>query len=290
MSLANTLTSPRNVSTSISVTDQQDIVRSILILQQQQQQQQGERQTDDAKDERTKARGDAEPPMESLKPSVSDAIDSEGSHSTQSTMQAGTRQLPRQDTNDIPVRELPGSTLAADKPISIERDVEDTFSKRTVFSASDDVVESAKGCSAFESSDGSVEVAPLKYTTTRLDYQHRDVPLDSHSSQNTSNSNDLRPGSLSVVKEAELRIHCIDMQLSWWSTELKISEDKIQEILARNHANGNSSAAEVIQSLPGSQRQIVANFLEDIEFEDCESADTRVRVSLVLVRHTEEDL
>lgn len=69
------------MSTSINVADQQDIVRSILILQQQQKQE-NKRHIEGAKDETTNDRGDAKPDTQESNPAISSTKDSGESRRT----------------------------------------------------------------------------------------------------------------------------------------------------------------------------------------------------------------
>lgn len=174
------------------------------------------------------------------------------------------------------MREPAGSKPVAGKFGNVERHAEDLAFEGIVFRSSEEAadadpeaeVESTTGGAVSESRIGmSDAVSSARIIRRSDDKPHRRsyVSLESYSADDSSAIADMAFGRPSVLSEREFRMYCIDPELNWRLTDLKISEDEIHEMLARNRADGNSSVCNVLQSLPGMQRQIVSRLVEDIE-------------------------
>lgn len=259
---------PRNTSASSGMTEQRDIIRSVLMLKRQQKQDSVYNSDSDTEVFEDQKRGHSET-----------ARDRENS-----SAQRPTSASPTQPSG--PSAPIAGSRLA--RYTSIE-DEEDQSPKQQNIPTAKTEVEVSKDPETRPIDDSSRNSSGM-FTPSRTNsngQKPRLLSLETQHLQGQGSATD--PKSQDTAKAVKLRLFTIDpsihveyalVKIEWIWSDTKIAEDEIRELIAQNKADGFRSVFAALQALNVFERSHVAGFVRAL-------GDY---VTLVSLKRTEQDL
>ena len=258
----------RNTSASSGMTEQRDIIRSVLMLKRQQQEDSISNSDSDTEvfEDQERGRSETARDIESGSP------------------QRPTLASPTQPSE--PSAPIAGSRLA--RHTSME-DGEDQSPKRQNIHTAKTEVEVSEDPETRPIGDSSRNSSGI-FTPSRTNSNGRKprlLSLETQHLQGQGSATD--PKSQDTAKAVKLRLFTIDpsinveyalVKIEWIWSDTKISEDEIRELIAQNKADGFKSVFAALQALNVFERSHVAGFVRAL-------GDY---VTLVSLKRTEQDL